>query len=96
MTRPIRPRTFAEVKAAQNPAELARLNAGEKFTDHESAVTLADRHGNGDWRVEWFDDDGGCYVTIFAGEAAERRARAYFAALKSGALQVVRAGPRTH
>jgi hypothetical protein len=98
MTQPAkRPRTFEEVKAAQDPAELARLNAGERFTDPVSDVTVfADRHGNGDWRVEWFDDDGACYVTIFAGEAAEQRARAYFGALKGGALKVIRAGPLPH
>ena len=28
------------------------------------------------------DDDGGCYITIFAGPAAERRARDYFISLK--------------
>ena len=27
---------------------------------------------SGEWRVEYFDDDGGCYVAIFAGPAAER------------------------
>jgi hypothetical protein len=45
----------------------------------------------GEWRVEYFDDDGGCYVTIFAGPAAEQRARAYFDALKAGTLKIVRA-----
>jgi hypothetical protein len=29
-----------------------------------------DRHGASEWRVEYFDDDGGCYVTIFAGPVA--------------------------
>jgi hypothetical protein len=41
----------------------------------------------GEWRVEYFDDDGGCYVAIFADPAAERRARDYFASLKSGRLK---------
>jgi hypothetical protein len=31
----------------------------------------------------YFDRDGGCYVTIFAGPAAEERARGYHAALDS-------------
>lgn len=48
-----------------------------------------DREQPGDWRVEYVDDDGGCYVTIFAGPAAEQRARAYFDALQGGALKVV-------
>ena len=43
-----------------------------------------------EWRVEYFDDDGGCYVTIFAGPAAERRARDYFNSLKSGRLSIQR------
>jgi hypothetical protein len=36
------------------------------------------------WRVEYFDDDGGCYVAIFGGPAAERRARDYYEALMGG------------
>jgi hypothetical protein len=28
--------------------------------------------------VEWFDSDGGCYVTTFDEPLAERRAREYF------------------
>jgi hypothetical protein len=36
-----------------------------------------DRIVSGDWRVEYFDGDGGCYVAIFAGPAAEQRARDY-------------------
>jgi hypothetical protein len=91
------PRTLAEVKAAQDPTETARLTAGETISDAQGTITLfADRHGNGDWRVEWFDDDGAYYVTIFAGEAAEQRSRAYFGALKSGLLKVVRAGPQPY
>jgi hypothetical protein len=34
-----------------------------------------DRIVSCEWRVEYFDDDGGCYVAIFAGPAAEQRAR---------------------
>jgi hypothetical protein len=26
---------------------------------------IGDRREAGDWRVEYFDDDGGCYVTVF-------------------------------
>ena len=92
MTRPAnRPRTLAEVQATQDPAETARLTAGETLDDQHGKVTVfADRHGNGDWRVEWFDDDGGCYVTIFAGPEAAQRARAYFQALKSKSLETIR------
>ena len=49
-----------------------------------------DRFGTGEWRVEYFDDDGGCYITIFAGPAAERRARDYFTSLQSGRLSIQR------
>ena len=38
----------------------------------------------------------GCYMTIFAGPKAERRARDYFNALKTGALKTVRDGPLEH
>ena len=40
-----------------------------------------DRTVSGEWRVEYFDDDGGCYVAIFAGPAAEQRAGDYRDAL---------------
>jgi hypothetical protein len=49
-------------------------------------MVFADREHADAWRVEYTDYDGGCYVTIFAGPAAERRARAYFAALRAGSL----------
>ena len=55
-----------------------------------------DREHAGAWRVEYFDDDGGCYVTVFAGPEAERRARAYFDALKGESLEVICAQPRWH
>ena len=42
---------------------------------------FADRDARPEWRVEYFDDDGGCYVVIFAGPFAERRAREYADAL---------------
>jgi hypothetical protein len=41
------------------------------------------------WRVEYFDDDGGCYVAIFGGPAAERRARDYYEALMAGGIPYV-------
>jgi hypothetical protein len=48
-----------------------------------------DRIVSGEWRVEYFDDDGGCYVAIFAGPAAEQRARDYGAALSARLLTPV-------
>jgi len=46
--------------------------------------------GPGDWRVEYVDQDGGCYVAIFAGPEAERRRGNTYDA---GPLNVRRAGP---
>ena len=54
---------------------------------------VADNTGVPEWRVEYFDRDGGCYVTIFAGPRAERRARQYYDALKWGALKTITADP---
>jgi hypothetical protein len=91
-----RPRTFKEVVAAQDPAETARLERGDRFVDpsvnafHGEVSVNEDRSGTGEWRVEYFDDDGGCYITIFAGPAAERRVRDYFISLKSGCLSIQR------
>jgi hypothetical protein len=45
-----------------------------------------DRIVSGEWRVEYFDGDGGCYIAIFAGPAAEQRARDYGDALRTGRL----------
>jgi hypothetical protein len=76
-----RPRTFEEVVAAQDPTKMASLTRGDRFVDpsvnafHGEASVNEDRFGTGEWRVEYFDDDGGCYVTIFAGPAAERKVR---------------------
>ncbi len=38
------------------------------------------------WRVEWFDSDGAGYITIFAGQEAEARAKDYHDAIKDGRL----------
>jgi hypothetical protein len=51
-------------------------------------AVIADRTGRPEWRVEYFDDDGGCYVTIFSGPAAEARAKAYWTALQLGELDI--------
>jgi hypothetical protein len=55
-------------------------------------VVIADRTGQPGWRVEYFDDDGGCYVTIFAGPVAEARAKAYWTALQLGEADIIAAG----
>jgi hypothetical protein len=46
----------------------------------------ADLELEGAWRVEWFDSDGAGYITIFAGQSAEVRARDYYDAIERGAL----------
>jgi hypothetical protein len=46
-----------------------------------------DREHPADWRVEYFDSDGGCYVTIFSGPEAEARARDYAAGIRNGTLR---------
>ena len=38
------------------------------------------------WRVEYVDREGQGYVTIFAGQSAELRARDYYDAIERGAL----------
>jgi hypothetical protein len=95
---PDKPRSFREVVAAQDLAERARMERGESFEDvtvgnpfHREVSVIEDRDGTGEWRVEYFDDDGACYVTVFAGPKAEKRARDYFDALKFGRLRAVRA-----
>jgi hypothetical protein len=50
---------------------------------------LQGREESGLWRVEYCDGDGGCYVTIFAGPAAELRAREYYEALKGAKLKTI-------
>jgi hypothetical protein len=92
-----RPRTFEEVCAATDPEEIARLERGERYDDpavadpHQREGCVHEyRYGNGEWHVSYFDGDGGCYVTAFAGPEAEWRAREYFGALKTGQLRTIR------
>ena len=47
-----------------------------------------------EWRVEYFDTEGGSYVTIFAGPQAEQRARDYYNALITGALDAIPSAKR--
>jgi hypothetical protein len=92
-----RPRTFAEVVAAPDPQEIAALERADSYNDPAVAeaflrpvAVFEDRYRSGEWRVEYFDDNGGCYMTVFAGAEAERRARQYFSALKGGQLSTIR------
>jgi hypothetical protein len=85
--------------SAFNSARIARMNNGERYEDRsvKSGLREVAVHeeckGNGDWWVEYFDDDGGCYVTIFSGPECEARARDYFHALKSRRLKTRRLPP---
>src|SRR4051812_50216189 len=91
-----RPRTFKEVVAAQDLTEIARLERGDHFVDpsvnafHGEVSVNEDRYGTGEGRVEYFDDDGGRYLTLLAVPAAARRARRYFISLKGGPLGLQR------
>jgi hypothetical protein len=58
---------------------------------HREVSVHEDREGTSDWQVKYFDNEGGSYVTVFAGPKAEKRARDYFEALKFGRLRAVRA-----
>ena len=50
-----------------------------------------DRDGTGEWRVEYFDNDGGYDFTTFAGPEPALRARAYFHSLTGKSLKTTRA-----
>jgi hypothetical protein len=98
-----KPRTFDELVAAMDPGVRERVERAQVYSDaavesdfHADVILQEDLEGNGEWRVEYQDDDGGCYVTIFAGPAAARRARGYFEALKARVLKTVRDGPSEH
>jgi hypothetical protein len=43
----------------------------------EPARVFEDRERPGDWRVDWFDGDGGCEVKFFTGAEARDQARRY-------------------
>ena len=97
------PRTFQELVDAMDPAERKRLDRDESYRDpavendfHADVWLVDDRNASGVWRVEYQDDDGGCYVTIFAGPAASQRARDYYKALRAGLLATIRDDASMH
>jgi hypothetical protein len=63
-----RPRIFDEVIAATDPALRERLERTDSYGDarvvendfHAEVILHEDLDGNGEWRVEYQDDDGGC------------------------------------
>jgi hypothetical protein len=98
-----KPRTFEEVVAAEDPDVRERIERAQIYQDpavasdfHADVILHEDLDGNGEWRVEYQDDDGACYPTIFAGPAAERRALEYFTALQAGRIKTIRAGTVEH
>jgi hypothetical protein len=62
---------------------------GNVKLDSREIKVCADRVTEGAWRVEFSDDDGGCYVTVFSGPQAEKRAHAYGWALAEGTVQPI-------
>ena len=63
------------------------LNADRTSMPIESEIKVfEDRIVSGEWRVEYFDDDGGCYVAIFAGPWRRNSARGITAISLSGRL----------
>jgi hypothetical protein len=60
--------------------------------DPEPARVFEDRMYRGEWRVEWFDDDGGVEVAVFSGPKARERAIRY-ADRQYGYFEEIRFGP---
>ena len=69
-----------------------RVVVGSPMKLESNITVFEDRGVSGQWRVEYVDEDGGCYVTIFAGPAAEHRAREYQQALVTGRLSTNKPG----
>jgi hypothetical protein len=70
------------IGAVTDPALRERLEGTDSYGDarvendfHAEVILHEDFDRNGESRVEYQDDDGGCYITIFAGPKAEQRAR---------------------
>jgi hypothetical protein len=72
----------------ERPQSRRRVGVAPSTRWAKSARPASTPTQTGEWRVEYFDDDGGCYVTVFAGPRAEKRARDYAGALRAGGAQV--------
>ena len=59
----------------------------------ETATIFADRENTRDWRIEWFDDDGGCEVAIFSARGARERAICYADHHQYGAFEEIELEP---
>ena len=82
-------------RSASN-ANATSTTATAQWDFHADVWLVEDRNASGIWRVEYQDDNGGCYVTIFAGPVAERRARTYYEALQAKRLPTIREGAQSH
>ena len=56
----------------QEPEHRPKISPGT-----EPAKVFEDRATPGEWRVEWFDNDGRCELEIFSGPDARRQALRY-------------------
>jgi hypothetical protein len=53
------------------------MGAGRLAGTSEPAKIFEGRQTPGQWRVEWFDDDGRCELEIFTGPEARRQSLRY-------------------
>jgi hypothetical protein len=67
----------SRIAAAGEEEGEATLVRQEDCRMAEPAKVFEDRETPGQWRVEWFDDDGGCELEIFTGPTAWRDALRY-------------------
>jgi hypothetical protein len=66
-----RPKTFAEIAAAADPAERERWRRAQTFDDSgfvgdiRQVTVIEHQFRNGEWLVEYFDADGAPYLAVF-------------------------------
>jgi hypothetical protein len=65
------------LSALEPAAPTALAGETEDAPMSEPAKVFEDRVTPGQWRVEWFDDDGRCELEIFTGPDARRQALRY-------------------
>jgi len=70
----------------RNKRYVTRMAKKLRPLEARDLALAADLELEGAWRVEYLDSDGAGYITIFAGQSAEVRARDYYDAIERGAL----------
>ena len=65
-----------------------------QLLEPRNLALAADLELEGAWRVEYFDSRGAAYITIFAGQSVELRARNYYDAIERGGLSAPSASAR--